>query len=115
MTTFSMPRGDYRAYPFNMEVGGVAQDMAGMTFVFTLKKNIKDQDTAILFTEEVVIPAGVPVYSAILEISSVDSNQEPGNYYLEGTSYSDITKPITADPVVFKITERLRKTMPVIP
>jgi len=112
MTTFSIPRGDYRAYPFNMEVGGVAQDMAGMTFVFTLKRHIEDPDSEILFTEEVAIPAGSAVYSALLEITSTDSDQEPGNYYLEGTSYSDITKPITADPVVFKITERLRKVMP---
>jgi hypothetical protein len=112
MKTFSIPRADYRAFPFSMEVDGVAQNIAGYTFVFTLKKNVADDDTEILFEEIIEIPAGTAVYSSLLEISSEDSDQEPGTYWLEGSSYTDVTQPITADPVVFKITERERKDMP---
>ena len=113
MTTFSIPRGDYRAYPFNMEVGGVAQDMTGYTFVFTLKKNVADDDTKILFEEIVEIPTGAAVYSGLFEVSATDSDRTPGGYWLEMSAYNDVTKPITADPIAFKVTERERKAMPV--
>lgn len=115
MTKFTIPRADYRALPFSLAQNGVALDMAGYTFVFTLKKHIAEPDgNFIIFEKIIVIPTGAEIKSALLEIESTDSDHAPGSYWLECSSYTDPAKPITGNPIQFTITERERKTMPVV-
>lgn len=103
----SIPRGDYRAYPFAIELGNALMDLSGYTFVFICKKNLTDKDVDAKFTKTVIIPAsGIPVYSGLLEIESADSDHIPGIYKLIGMCYTENTKPMTAQPVEFEITER---------
>ena len=118
----SIPKGDYRAIPFAMKVSGVVQDISGWTFVWTAKRKVTDLDDKIVFEIVIEIPSGTPAYSGLLEFSNDDGEGETpklitgnpvGKYWIECSAYNDVTKPVTGKPMVFEITERERKEMPV--
>ncbi len=82
MAKFTIPRADYRAFPFSLTQRGVALDMAGYTFVFTLKKRVKDGDDLILSEKIIQIPSGSVTKSALFEIEADFCDHAPGDYWL---------------------------------
>ena len=106
--SFSMPRADYRNFPFRLTIARIAQDIQGYTFYFTWKASVYDTDADILFDKTVVIPSGTPVYASYFEVLPTDSDLPPKIYWMEATAMKDAL-PITAPPASFQITERLRK------
>jgi hypothetical protein len=107
--SFTMPRGDYRKFPFRLSLCKVAQDIQGYTFYFTWKAAVYEPDADILFDKTVAIPSGTPVYSSYFEVLPEDSDLTPATYWMEATAMLGVDKPVTAPPAPFIITERLRK------
>ena len=99
-------RGDRIDWPYTYKVGGVATDITGYTFLFTVNSEKEPDDTSgqIFQSEATIIDAGTGALSLLLT-----TEIDPGDYFYDIQVTKDNGNVKTLEKGSFKVLQDITK------